>query len=326
MAVRIGNIEIDWVKVLLALLFLLGLGVFMYPFVNNWMYQSEADTRMQAYERAVAEQEAKDAKKYDDAFADARKYNETLVGQVVPDVFAIREGTTDKDYESRLNITGDQMMGSIEIPAINVNLPIYHYSTKETLEKGCGHIFGSSLPVGGKSSHSVITAHRGLPTAEMFSDLDQLRKGDKFYLHILNRTLAYEIDGIEVVKPNETRSLAIDAGEDLCTLVTCTPYGVNTERLLVHGHSVPYVAGDENQATDFRLLGLFTKLFVGLAGVLLAVVLLWVYSRWRKKRAADTAGVIDGAALDGCGLTDTQSVATAADDLDKRIARARHRA
>lgn len=228
--------------VALVTLFLVGVGVMLYPFVSNAIYQHRANASLADLTLAVSEG---DPHAYDAELERAAEYNKVLVGQTVPDVFAIREGTTDPEYESFLNVRGDQVMGSVEIPVIAVRLPIYHYSTEESLAKGCGHIFGSSLPVGGASTHAVITAHRGLPAAKLFTDLDQLVKGDRFYVKTLDRVLAYEVDQIEVVKPTETRSLAIRRGEDLVTLVTCTPYGVNTDRLLVRGHRVPYVEADE---------------------------------------------------------------------------------
>ena len=275
--------KISPATVALVVLFLIGLGIAAYPFVSNWYYQNVANTQISDYEQAVSEG---DAKAYKEAFADARKYNEILVGQTVPDVFAIREGTTDKDYESRLNIRGDGMMGYIQIPVIDVNLPIYHYSTEETLLKGCGHIFGSSLPVGGKSSHAVITAHRGLPSAELFSELDKVHEGDKFFLKVLDQTLAYEVDQTEVVDPSDTRSLAIERGKDYVTLVTCTPYGVNTDRLLVRGHRVPYEPGDEAADTGFRmerLLTLLARIAAVAAGVGLAALIVWLVNRQRRK-------------------------------------------
>ncbi|MBE6471149.1 MAG: class C sortase [Coriobacteriaceae bacterium] len=294
MGVQLGHIEFTRRNVALAVLFLVGFCIFMYPFVNNWHYQNVADDIIAQYGNAVDADANAD---YDAAFARAQKYNERLVGQTVPDVFAIREGTTDEEYESYLNVMGNGMMGVVEIPAIGVRLPIYHYSTAASLEKGAAHIFGSSLPVGGESSHSVVTAHRGLPAAEMFSNLDQLVEGDRFFLRILDRTLAYEVDNIEVVAPSETRSLAIERGSDLCTLVTCTPYGVNTDRLLVRGHRVPYADGDENVGA-IRPFGFLTKLAVAGAGVLVALVLLWLYARWRKRRAGETAdAAIDAEAL-----------------------------
>ena len=227
-----------------AVLFAIGVGVMGYPFVSNAIYQHRANEQLK--QLAVAVQNG-DPAAYEAEIKKAEAYNQVLVGQTVPDVFAIREGTTDPEYESFLNVKGDQIMGLVEIPVIRVHLPIYHYSTEESLKKGCGHIFGSSLPVGGASTHAVITAHRGLPQAKLFTDLDQLKAGDRFYVKVLDRTLAYEVDHIEVVEPTETRSLAIQRDEDLVTLVTCTPYGVNTDRLLVRGHRVPYEEAEEQK-------------------------------------------------------------------------------
>ena len=254
--------------VVLSLLFIAGLAIMAYPFVSNAIYQYNADKRLEELMTAVDEG---DAAGYEEELAAAAEYNTQLVGQTVPDVFAIREGTTDEEYESYLNVMGDQMMGSIEIPVIDVDLPIYHYSTEESLLKGCGHIFGSSLPVGGRDSHAVITAHRGLPAAKLFTDLDQLEVGDRFYLHVLDRTFAYEVEEIEVVAPTETRSLAIRRGEDLVTLVTCTPYGVNTDRLLVHGHRVSYEEAEEH-APVIKHSSQFGRAMLQIGCVVLGVV------------------------------------------------------
>lgn len=319
---KLGNIQLTRRNVLLGILFLIGFGIFVYPFANNWYYQNVANNVISDYTQAIDPEKKEE---YDKAFAAAQESNKVLVGQVVPDVFAIREGTQDKEYESTLNVLGNGMMGSIDIPAIDVHLPIYHYSTQESLIKGCGHIFGSSLPVGGTSTHAVITAHRGLPQAKMFSDLDQVRKGDKFFLKVLDRTLAYEVDNIEVVQPEETRSLAIKEGQDLVTLVTCTPYGVNTERLLVRGHRVDYTDGDEAAATDLRPFGILTKVAVAGAGVLLALVLLWAIGRLRRRRAGVAAGAaaVAGEVLDAEVL---EASPGGPDDSEGKVSRARHRA
>lgn len=229
---------------LLRLLFIAGICIMSYPFASNWLYQIRANDDLAALDQAV---EQGDHEEYANELLRAREYNKQLVGETVPDVFAIREGVADKTYESFLNARGNQIMGKIEIPVIGASLPIYHYSTEESLLKGCGHIFGSSLPVGGEDSHAVITAHRGLPSAKLFTDLDQVRLGDRFYITVLDQTLAYEVDSIEVVTPEETRSLAIQRGKDMVTLVTCTPYGVNTDRLLVRGMRVPYEPEEEKK-------------------------------------------------------------------------------
>ena len=282
------------IGIAIAVLFVVGIAIAAYPFVSNWFYQTQAGSTIEQYDQAAL---AGSPEEHDAAFERAREYNQALVGQTVPDVFAIREGTTDPEYESQLNIMGNLMMGYIEIPAIDVHLPIYHYSDEVSLSKGCGHIFGSSLPVGGESSHAVITAHRGLPTAAMFTDLDQVREGDRFFLKILDRTLAYEVDRIEVVDPADTRSLAIERGSDYVTLVTCTPYGVNTDRLLVRGHRVDYTEGDEAAAgAGFRLerLGSLLPMIGAFAGgVVLAGVLVWFLRRRRRNGSAEETGSSD---------------------------------
>jgi len=270
---------------LLRILFCIGIGIMAYPYVSNALYQLRANDEIKALDEAVSEG---DAKSYDAELKRARAYNKKLVGETVPDVFAIREGTVDKEYESFLNVQGDQMMGKLEIPVIRATLPVSHYSTEDTLLKGCGHIFGSSLPVGGKSSHAVVTAHRGLPSAKLFTDLDQVREGDKFYLTVLGKTLAYEVDHIEVVAPTETRSLAIKRGEDLVTLVTCTPYGTNTDRLLVRGHRVPYKDATEKQGVMPHwtfVLRILLQVLCIVVGAAAAVLLRRLMAWWRARKA-----------------------------------------
>lgn len=144
----------------------------------------------------------------------------------------------DEEYVSCLNLVGDGMMGYVEIPKIDVKVPIYHSSDEEVLEDAAGHIEGSSLPIGGASTHAVISAHRGLPTTKLFTDLDQVENGDCFYIYVLNEMLCYEVDQINVVEPSNTELLGIEEGEDLVTLMTCTPYAVNSHRLLVRGHRI----------------------------------------------------------------------------------------
>lgn len=212
----------------------------------------------------------------------AEEYNEQIKQESVPDAFSVRDGETDSTYESLLNLNGDGMMGYIEIPVIDVKISIYHYTTDETLEKGAGHLFGSSLPVGGESTHAILSAHRGLPSAKLFTDLNLVEKGDVFYLHILDKTLAYEVDQIQTVLPEETDSLAITEGKDYVTLVTCTPYAVNTHRILVRGHRTTVKAAKEAQKTEKKATGvsnptlpmLILCVVIGfaIAGVLVAVV------------------------------------------------------
>ena len=207
--------------------------------------------------------------------------------------FAIADASEeDQTYMNTLNIAGDEMMGIVEIPKIDIKLPIYHTTKEDVLKQAAGHLEGSSLPIGGKSTHSVISAHRGLPSASLFTDLDQLKKGDHFLIHVLNKTLCYEVDKISVVKPEETSALAVEEGEDLVTLLTCTPYGVNTERLLVRGHRVPY---EEQKVADEKTplsgISLHTNyllwVIVGLAVTAFFILVLYLKEKKLKQKALE---------------------------------------
>ncbi|MCD8396172.1 MAG: class C sortase [Lachnospiraceae bacterium] len=192
----------------------------------------------------------------------------------------------DTLYQSLLNPAGDGIMGYLSIPKIDVYLPIYHGTDAEELQKGVGHLYGTSLPAGGEGTHTVLAGHRGLPSAALLTDLDYLEEGDLLYLYILDDVLAYEVTGVEVVEPDETDSLAIQAGEDLITIVTCTPYGINTHRLLVHGSRVEYVP-EEEQETVTQVLDLhsFAWMAYGLPAIGIAfVLLLALLMRVRRKR------------------------------------------
>ena len=193
-----------------------------------------------------------------------------------------------------LNIAGDGMMGIVEIPKIDIKLPIYHTTREDVLQVAAGHLEGSSLPVGGASTHAVISAHRGLPSASLFTDLDKLEEGDHFLIHVLNETLCYEVDKISVVKPEETSGLAVEEGKDLVTLLTCTPYGVNTERLLVRGHRVEYVEQEvEAEKTLFSGISIHTNyllwVIVGLLVTAAFIVVLYKKEQKLKKRRAEQA-------------------------------------
>ena len=223
--------------IIFILALVVGFSILLYPVLSNLWNDYRAKQLTTSYQEKVARlEEDRQAKMYEEAIA----YNESLKDVEVPDAFSVRDGIEDEEYEALLNTGADGVMGIVEIPRINVQLPIYHYTTDEVLEKGAGHLFGSSLPVGGESTHAVITAHSGLPSAKLFTDLELLKETERFYIHVLGEKLAYEIDNISVVKPDETESLVIVKGEDKVTLITCTPYAVNTHRLLVTGHRVDY--------------------------------------------------------------------------------------
>ena len=218
--------------ILLLLVFLIGLSLLLYPTVSDWWNSFHQSQAIAGYAEAVAEL---DDLSYDRYWADARAYNAALPDDTSR--FLPTEEKTEQ-YETLLNISGNGIMGYIEIPAIGVSLPIYHGVEDTVLQIAIGHIEGSSLPVGGEGPHCVVSGHRGLPSAKLFTDLDKLAEGDTFLLRVLDEVLTYEVDQIHIVEPDEVDLLAVEAGQDLCTLVTCTPYGVNSHRLLVRGHRV----------------------------------------------------------------------------------------
>ena len=224
---------------LAAILFTLAFGMTLYPAVSNYVNQRYASEIVTSYE-GIVEQSDNSALRQE--WEKANSYNATLVPVTAEqDAFsqeAIQAAAAD--YSQLLNITGNGIMGYVEIPAISVRLPIYHGTDADVLERGVGHLLGSSLPVGGSSTHTVLTGHSGMAANKMFTDLEQLKTGDVFYLHILDETLAYQVSEMDTVLPHETDLLGVVQEADLCTLVTCTPYGVNSHRLLVHAHRIPY--------------------------------------------------------------------------------------
>ena len=278
-------------NLVICIIFLAGLSLLLYPFVANQWNNYRQKQLISGYEQAVSEKEAAEGIDYDAERKKAEEYNEALLPCVLPDSFALAESSgVDPVYMNTLNIAGDEMMGSVEIPKINIKIPIYHTTEEEVLNKGAGHLEGSSLPVGGANTHAVISAHRGLPSASLFTDLDQLKEGDHFLIHVLNETLCYEVDKISVVKPEDTSALAVEDGQDLVTLLTCTPYGVNTERLLVRGHRVPYVEEEvKEEKTVLSGSSLHTNyllwVFVGLSVTALFIFVLYLKETKLKRRA-----------------------------------------
>lgn len=282
-------------NLVICIIFLAGLSLLLYPFVANQWNNYRQKQLISNYEQVVSDKEAAEGIDYDAERKKAEEYNEALLPCVLPDSFALAESSgVDPVYMNTLNIAGDEMMGSVEIPKINIKIPIYHTTEEEVLNKGAGHLEGSSLPVGGANTHAVISAHRGLPSASLFTDLDQLKEGDHFLIHVLNETLCYEVDKISVVKPEDTSALAVEDGQDLVTLLTCTPYGVNTERLLVRGHRVPYVEEEvKEEKTVLSGSSLHTNyllwVFVGLSVTALFVFVLYL-KETKLKRRADKGG------------------------------------
>lgn len=248
---------------------------------------------MDNYDKKAAEMSQKEI---NDALEKAQEYNRELLGNVVltdpfdPD--AVKK--QNEDYDNLLNIAGDGVMGSVEIPSIDVYLPIYHGTDSESLEKGAGHLENSSLPVGGKGTHSIISAHTGLPSAKMFDNLTEVKEGDVFYIHVLNRTLAYEVDQIKVVLPENVSDLLIDKNKDYVTLVTCTPYGINSHRLLVRGTRISYKEAKKKDNSKKKGNTMWKAYALMLVLAVVLIILLWYYFHIRpnkgKKRKNSRTG------------------------------------
>lgn len=271
------------VPVLGLLLFLGGAAVFLYPAVSNYLAEKNQTRVIQTYQEAVG---GLSDEELSEEWAKAEEYNENLAGDPVHDPFIPGSGYALPDnYLDVLNVDG--VMGYIEIPKIDVSLPIYHGTAEETLEKGAGHMESTTLPIGGPDRHAVLTGHRGLPSAELFTNLDLLEIGDHFYINVLGETLAYEVDSIKVVEPDELELLTVEPGRDLVTLITCTPYGVNTHRLLVRGARTEYVpeeADREASAPDMRWNSILYAAAGVLAGLLLLGLALLFFFIWKKRR------------------------------------------
>lgn len=261
------------IPVLIVLLLLAGLGVMLYPTFSDWYARWQAQKEIAQYNE-VAEGEKAD---YSDLWAAAEEYNRRLaeIGTFAGSVSSTVEESELQDVSQYLNPLGTGMMGYIDIPKISVHLPIYQGTGEKALQSGAGFWIGTSLPTGGPSTHCVITAHNGLVKAKMFTDLDQLEEGDTFTISVLDRVMTYQVDQILVTLPDEMDALEIVPGEDLVTLYTCTPYGVNTHRLLVRGHRIETPATAESATVDDTIFGLSrTDLLIFILLLLFALVLL----------------------------------------------------
>ena len=236
-------------SILFALMFLLGFGILVYPTIANQWNTYRQSHLISNYEEVVQEMEKEDFSEYWEA---ARSFNQNITeNKLYEDVFGIENSDMkDTEYWSVLNLTGDGVMGYISIPKINIKLAIYHGTAEDVLQTGVGHLGGTKLPIGDDSSHTVLAAHRGLPSARLFTDVDQLVKGDMIYIHVFDETFAYQVDQIlDMIDKDDTEALqealAVVDGEDKVTLFTCTPYGVNSHRLLVRGTRVAYNGEEE---------------------------------------------------------------------------------
>lgn len=265
-------------SLLLLLALLVGLSLLLYPTISNCWNSFHQSKTIATYVETVAEMDDSD---YEGMWREAQAYNTALPR----DQGRFQLSEEEKQvYEGLLRVSDDGIMGYVEIPSINVELPIYHGTDEEILQIAVGHIQGSSLPVGGPSTHCVISGHRVLPSAKLFTDLDQLTKGDIFILHVLDETLTYEVDQIHIVEPDDVSLLSMEEGEDLCTLVTCTPYGVNSHRLLVRGHRVENQQDALTTSITSEAVQIDPMLVAPIvAAPILLTFLLWVFFRPRWK-------------------------------------------
>ena len=279
--------------VIAGIIFILALLLTLYPVISNIYNQRHQSLIHTAYEEVLQQADTQDLERIREL---AIAYNEAIVPGTAEEAYsqaALLEASVD--YQSQLDPSGNGIMGYIEIPKISVNLPIYHGTNSDTLERGTGHLLGSSLPVGGTSTHTIITGHSGLATQKMFTDLEQLREGDVFYIHVLGEVLAYQVFHKEAVLPHDTSLLGINHGEDNCTLITCYPTGVNTHRLLVQGKRIPYEEAEvieevvqmevepESRWEDQYMMGIW----LGILGMLIAALgyaLYRIYRNHKKRR------------------------------------------
>ena len=280
-------------SVLTILLLIAGICVLMYPLISDWYNRRAQTTVMDNYDAAVAELEEED---FTELWEAAQAYNEGLLGSVIlTEPFDETAGSElSEEYASLLNIDGDGVMGQVRIPKIDVKLPIYHGTSSETLKKGVGHLQNTSLPTGGIATHAVLSSHTGFPTAALFTDLDTLEEGDLFFLEILDETLAYRVDRVKVVEPSDISDLYVDREQDYVTLVTCTPYGVNSHRLLVRGVRTDYEEALEEEQT-VQKVGTWNWPYI-VAGVVLVLILLLyvIYSLIKRKKTDNKKHQADG--------------------------------
>lgn len=270
-----------WVKYLIiVVVILVGVGVLSYPFVSNWYNDMISSKAVKDYNAVVTEF---DYSSIEEMREDARAFNESLASR--SDQFSL----TDKDldtYFRLLDVTGTGIMGYISIPKLDVKLPVYHGVSDTVLKDAVGHMEGSSLPVGGENTHVLLSGHRGLPSAKLFTRLDEMTVGDTFYLHVLDEVLVYEVCEVNTVLPEETDLLYLENGRDLVTLITCTPYGLNTHRLLVRGERIENNRDSLNVDSDALYTSSREKLtFMGLIlGVCLVGCLAGLWGMFRKRR------------------------------------------
>ncbi|HEL1943635.1 TPA: class C sortase [Streptococcus suis] len=264
-------------SILLKLLFLFGLVVTLYPWISQYYYRYDSDYKIQSFYEQAQQLPSEEVLK---RLEHAKAYNQTLEPHKLQDLYTEEEKAGVVEYARMLEVK--EKIGFVEIPKINERIPIYAGTTEEVLQKGAGHLEGSSLPVGGESTHTVITAHRGLPNASLFTNLDHLKVGDQFYIHNIAEVLAYEVDQILVVEPNNFDPVIVQNGKDYATLLTCTPYMINSHRLLVRGHRVPYEPKVAIKQKPAFFLDMLTLSYL-VALLIIVVIVIILYLLRRKK-------------------------------------------
>lgn len=264
-------------NIILIIIFFIGLSIVLYPTISNYWNKRTQSELIMNYDEAISKMHETDFTKY---FKQAEKYNKELTKIAYP----LADADRVPGYDESLNIMGNGMMGYIYIKKIKVELPIYHGTSDAVLDVATGHIKGSSLPIGGKGTHSLLSSHRGLPSARLFTDLDKLEIGDVFTITILNKTITYEVDQIRIVLPNDISDLGIDPKKDYCTLITCTPYGINSHRLLVRGHRIENIVDvSKNIISDAMLIEpVIVAPLIAIPIIFVLVIVLFIKYRKRK--------------------------------------------
>lgn len=280
-----------WLKKHLLTVFLImamavGVGLLLYPSVANYWNSFHQTQAIMSYNDAVSQMDTKDYKKILD---DAKAYNKKL-GET-----GIQWNLTDAqraEYNRQLHVEGTEVMGYISIPKIHVKLPLYHGTDETILQTSIGHLEQTSLPVGGKSSHCSVSGHRGLPSARLFTDIVELKEGDTWTMTVLNETVTYEVDQVRIVEPKDLTNLTIEKGKDFATLITCTPYGINTHRLLVRGHRIPNADGDANLTADaIQIEPIYIAPFLA-APILMALLAILLITTRRARRGGGMANAM----------------------------------
>lgn len=266
---------------------LVGIGLLAYPSVANYWNQFHQTRAIMSYSETVDNMSTKD---YDKILESAREYNERIAERGLHWVMS----DADREaYENELNIDGTGIMGYVSVPKFHIRVPIYHGTEESVLQVAIGHLEATSLPVGGENTHTQVSGHRGLPSARLFTDLDKIREGDTWTITVLNETLTYECDQIRIVEPEDFSELQIVEGEDLCTLITCTPYGINTHRLLVRGHRVPNANGSADVTADgIQIEPIYIAPVLAIPGLLILLIILLISTRRAKKH--DEGAILRG--------------------------------